>query len=266
MAGRYPNPRRKNRQKRRPGHKRPARKAPARKAMIRARRPLVELKKNTFVNHTYQAITEDITVLVPDSWMLMTQGFSDNQMVGNNLLSRFINHKMFLSFSNSNSIPHNANIRVIQGWYKLPPNDVPQTETIPGGTRKGLYAYNPANVIKSELTNMLDNPLGTIDRSVFSVKADYMLKGVPTATYDNTGTPTFVREGRLLRCSWKPNKKINYVPASTGTSGAFTHLSPANQIKQWIPFFAMYFGNNASFTTGNKPTYILENSHYYTDS
>ena len=113
---------------------------------------------------------------------------------------------------------------------------------------------------------MLDNPLGSIDKKIFKVQKDFLIKAPPTATFDNTGVPTFVREGRLLRHSWKPNKKIQYLPASESTTGAFTHLSPAGAAKQWIPFICLYFGNFASFPITKRPTFILENSHYFTDS
>jgi len=243
-------------------------KAMPKKKMINSRRKIVELKVNSAINHTYQNLENDVTVLVPDSWMVMTQGYEDHQMIGNSLLTRYINHKMFLSFSNADTVQYNANIRVLCGWYKTPPNDVPHTESIPGGTRQGLYAYNPENVIKSAISNMLDNPLGTIDKKVFQITKDYLLKCPATATYESASgsVPTFIREGKLLRCSWTPNKKIKYLPATEGTTGAFTHLSPAGAPRQWIPFMCLYFGNNSSFPTTSKPTFILENHHYFTDS
>lgn len=265
MARRIPhtNTRRRKRQPRRVGRRKPV----GKKAMIKARRPLVELKVNEAKNHSYQELASQVTVIVPDSWMVMNQGFEDNQMVGKSLLTRYINHKLFMSYSQCDSIPHNLNIRVVAGWYKTPPNEVPHTESIPGGTRMGLYSYNPENVIKSAITNMLDNPLGSIDKKIFKVQKDYLLKGVPTATFESTaGNPSFVREGKLVRHSWRPNKKIHYLPATESTTGAFTHLSPAGAPKQWVPFICFYFGNFQSFPTGKRPTFILENSHYFTDS
>ena len=113
---------------------RPGRRKVAKKQMIQSRRPLVELKLNQAVNHTYQELTEAVTVIVPDSWMVMNQGFDDSQMIGKSCLTRYINSKMFLSFTQSDTIPYNCNIRVVQGWYKTPPNDVPHTESIPGGS------------------------------------------------------------------------------------------------------------------------------------
>lgn len=268
MAGRYPNPRRKNRRPQRRNRRPGKRRAPvARKAMIQSRRPLVELKLNSAVNHTYQALSENVTVIVPDAWMVMQQGFDENQMIGKSLLTRYINHKMFLSFSNSDTISYNPNIRVIAGWYMTPPNDVPHVESVTGSTKMGLYSYNPELVIKSAITNMLDNPLGTIDKKIFKVQKDFLIKGTPRTAYvSGYETSSFLREGRLIRHSWKPNKKIHYLPASEATTGAFTHLSPAGAPKQWVPFICLYFGNNAAFPTGSKPTYILENHHYFTDS
>lgn len=270
MAGRYPNPRRRQRQKRRPGHKRP-KKAVTKKAMIKSRRPLVELKLNSAVNHTYQELADQVTVIVPDSWMVMQQGLEDNNMIGKSLLSRYVNNKFFMSFTQCDSIPHNLNIRVITGWYKTPPNDVPHPETgVPGSTEMGLYSYNPENVIKSAISNMLDNPLGSIDKKIFQVKKDYLMKLPPTETYETTtgsGTTTnYIRAGRLIRQSFAPNKKLQYLPASESVTGAFTHLSPAGAPKQWIPFVCFYFGNFASFPINKRPTYILENHHYFTDS
>ena len=141
-----PRPRKNSR---RPNNKR--NKAVSKKKMINSRRKIVELKQNAAINHVYQPLQDIVNVIVPDSWMRMSQGYEEHQMIGNSLLTRYINHKMFLSFTNCDTVAYNANIRVLCGWYKTPPNDVAHTESIPGGYRKGMYSYNPENVIKSRM-------------------------------------------------------------------------------------------------------------------
>lgn len=256
-----------------PRTKKVRRVAAARKPLVKARAPIVECKKN----NTQGAIPlgNYYNVLIPDAYEAYQQGLGSNNVIGDNIFSKYLNGQFQITFATEAARELNAPIvlQVLMGYCKLPENKAP-TEA-PAGSPPGQYDgiihdYDPQQHILDYLTHVFDPniTLPKNDREVFSLfhNKEYHMLGNQIIFDNNDNKIHRFRKPLNFYGKWKPMRKLNLQPVTNQSTGPSTHLSPTNKPGQWIPFFAVINKTNTVATGDAAPILLTNTTHYFTDS
>lgn len=245
--------------------------------LVSARAGIVETKKKVFepsAPFTAHELTAHLSVMIPDAWEKQSQGFRDDDVVGTSIFMKYLTTKFYFNFNQGGIVskPDPIDLRIIMGWCKLPQNIAEQDVAVTGPPSKVkgvVYNYNPEQHVADYLKVSLDNPLESIDRSVFQIHKDFRFSGMPrTAVQPATAGAAvhYTRKNLWLSHTWKPMRKLKLQLVTDADSGNGTHFSPCNKEGQWIPFVAVHNVNFGNFPSGSCPTYLTKSTAYYTDS
>lgn len=257
---------------------------PTKKQLVSSRAGIVETKKK--VNEPtlpiqYNELTSELSVMIPDAWEKHAQGYKDNQVIGTSIFMKYLTAKFHfdLNLEDIVKVPQPVDLRFIIGWCKLPQNIAPQDEAVvgpPAMERDVVYNYNPQQHIGNYLKHSLDNPLDSIDRTVFKVDRDFRVAGMPRTAVQGLEAagyvPKYTRKNIYISHTWRPMRKLKLEAVTSAANGNATHFSPCNKEGQWIPFVAVVNQNYQLFP-GQTPTdpskcpqYITKSTAYFTDS
>lgn len=241
-----------------------------RKIQSALRSPLVEQKRNEIYSLTPVDLydtADSSTLWIPNSWEFMEQGVENNQLLGVQLFSKWLTAKMLLDFTTLREYSAPYQLRIVQGYCKLPPNP---TLTEIGTWRADDLQTHTLSIVKEEFTSILHQA----DKSRVKVLKDFTLNpGVTVAQVPTSGTPptTFVtmnhRKNRVLDFKWTMMRKIKY--QSYDNAGS-PKMSPLRDV--WIPFvFFLRDPLNQKKSAGDpqvvpSPLISMTQKHYYTDA
>lgn len=250
---------------------------PTKRQLVSARQPIVETKKKVYepsAPFTATELTAQLSVMIPDAWEKQSQGYRDDDVVGTSIFMKYLTTKFYFNFNQGGIVskPDPIDLRFIIGWCKLPQNIAEQdvAEVGPPSKVKGVvYNFNPEQHVANYLKVSLDNPLESLDRSVFQIHKDFRFAGMPRTAVQPAAAGSavhYTRKNLWLSHTWKPMKKLKLQLVTESNSGNGTHFSPCNKEGQWIPFVAIYNINSGNFPSGSCPTYLTKSASYYTDS
>lgn len=243
--------------------------------LVRARTGIVETKKRTFEPPPPFVATEllgEHNIMIPNAWEKHNQGVSDDDIIGTSIFMKYLTAKFYFNMNVGaiKQVAYPLDMRVIIGWCKLPQN-IPQQDvavTGPPAKVKGVvYNYNPEAHILGYIKASMDNPLESMDREIFKIDKDYVVRGQPVTAHDNAlGHDVYIRKNFFIEHTWRPLRKLKLELVTSAASGNGTHWSPCNKSGQWIPFVYIYNMNHGTFPTGSCPTYLKKSVAYFTDS
>jgi len=241
-----------------------------RKIQSALRSPLVEQKRNEIYSLTPSPLFTDAlstTLWIPNSWEFMEQGVENNEMIGVQLFSKWLTAKMLVDFTALREYSAPYQLRVVQGYCKLPPN--PDFTEI-GTWRDSDLQTHTLSVVKEEFTSILHQA----DKSRVKILKDFTINpSVNVAQVPTSGTPptTFVtmnhRKNRVLDFKWTMMRKIKY--QSYDNAGT-PKMSPLRDV--WIPFVFFIRDPLSQKKSGGaaqpvpSPDISMSQKHYYTDA
>lgn len=255
----------------------------SKQSMVQARQPIVETKKNQSGQSTFNLSTTSAGQFVAlRSYIDMSQGISQDSMIGTSVFTKYISMKLKFQFPRDEySIRKNYRIQLVHGWMTAP---FALADTPVGAP------YSPArgSVSPTELEQIVAARLGpdfnaTGDDMAFREKRKRIFKvegkqwirpnrnaaiGFPqlfgryAAETDHLlgGIPDVMKQ-----LNWKPMRKTKY-QLSTSTDGSFTDYYYPNE--NWVPFVCIFcpeYQNVAGTTDLYKVKCIVNDCHWFTD-
>lgn len=264
------------------------------KKTVRARAPIVECKK-----HTLGLLTGFINPAVYfsefpcRSFLEMTQGLDEDNMVGTSIFSKYYSMKVKLNFPTEHPIDDNFRAQIVWGWRTAPlslPNSVPAG--YPAGTPTRTTATRD-NINNMVIASVSDGFNQNVDQMNFRDKEKNIYKVVgkkwvrPDRRHqigktqgaigyidpdddklkiENVGSlPPWTHQ-----ITFKPMRKIKYTQgAFDGPGGTYRYFPN----ESWIPWVGLYTPNLGSYYEDGgvvpdsaKLTFSTNDCHWYTDS
>lgn len=231
------------------------------------------------------------THFVMQSFLSMSRGFNENEMIGNSVYGRYLNAKFQFTFPRDTqgwTVP--VDLELIHGWVTVPIGNTSVTRVGTGAapinidtwTRSNTSSYISEKV--KEFFNERRDKLQWIPKQITGLNILKRQKIRPnlnkslsvqiTPVGDNGTTMVGSLPDVYKNLSWKINRKIHYV---TGTSPAAVQQgSPADAQQfcypnhSWLPFVVLFNPNFAEIAgAGGDNTKISvrhNNIFYYSDS
>ena len=247
-------PKRKNvRSTRRPVKRRlyKRRRTARRRSSLRPRMVKQEMKKKEIAPTDALPLNSDATAMtntlqsiikfskVPETWVRMTRGVNQDQLIGQDCCIKYIHVKQRITFPNMKEIELIPYFRVMHGWVKMSGAALPAD-----GATNTAASFNATvdTVLAREFSKVLEGP----DRSVVRVLSDKVItrKGILL------GDKNLQRLPIDLHFKWAPNRVTRYSTAEYGNVGDFL---PTATDGLWIPWYAVWDQTN-TFLSGSVPS------------
>lgn len=260
----------------------------AKKAMIKSRQPLVETKSRIQSEialgtqipqcKEFKALKGVFQYLPLHAYTCMEQGIGEHQMLGNSVMSRYLNAKVQIRFPGGQNLISDRHypMECIAGW-------IPSSLAFSTFTTPDIRQVSPSDISTyivqriSEYFNARTDKLDFIPKHASNLRITYRKRiranqnrqNVPQANaYDQSGQIPDV----MLYPKWKTNKKVFYEEGNTYGDGAGTDRRNFYPNYSWIPFLViyspMYAGElgDAPLPDAKCPKVSFNVAHYYTDS
>lgn len=241
-----------------------------RKIQSALRSPLVEQKRNEIYSLTPSALFTDAlstTLWIPNSWEFMSQGTEQNEIIGVQIFSKWLTAKMLVDFEPLRGYSAPYQLRVVQGYCKMPPN--PDLTEV-GSWRAADLQTHTLSIVKEEFTSILHQA----DKSRVKILKDFTLNPTVTvAQIPTSGTPptTWVtmnhRKNRVLDFKWTMMRKIKY---TSYDNNGDPQMSPLRNV--WIPFVffirdpLLQLESDSETNPVPSPFISMSQKHYFTDA
>ena len=227
-----------------------------------------------------------ITILHLDSFLRMSHGFNEQNMIGDAVYSRLIKAKYQFRFpEGTNQLVNPCKVYLIQGWVTVPSAFTSNTSP----TESAATLPNLRSHIQEQLKEYFDQredflrfrELTTSNMKILSWReikpprtqipaAPSVIFNTDSELHVTVGTPPMINRS----LTWKVNRKIHYsegkeVAAGSGTT--FTHdIQNLYPNQSWLPFAVVYNPDFARMSnasgTAQTMTVAWNDIHYYSDS
>lgn len=260
----------------------------AKKAMIRSRQPLVETKSRVQSEialgtqipqcKDFKALNAVFNLLPLHAYTCMEQGIGEHQMLGNSVMSRYLNAKVQIRFPGGQNLISDRHypMELICGW-------IPSSTAFSTFTTPDVKQVSPSDISTfiiqriSEYFNARTDKLEFVPKHASNlritfrrqIRANQNKANVAQANaYDQSGHIPDV----MLYPKWKMNKKVFFEEGTTYGDGMGTDRRNFYPNYSWIPFMVVYSpmyageGGDAPLPTAKCPKVSYNVAHYYTDS
>lgn len=235
------------------------------------------------------------TLIIPHSFQFMERGLKPNEMVGNDVFSKWVRMNVQVDYSQCHGYQGPITYQVIQGWCKEPLN--PTTAVMKplnnGCTQPEVVEVRDKTLCEAHVKKIMDkayaDPLMFGNGTDIKIIKRTRVVAKPTFAGVVAGAgagaaphQTFIRPNKLMKFKWTPMRKIQYEPHHanpTGTINTPSYVAGHDYFAcwsgNWIPF--VYFqpemqhlggaGAAGSTTVIDKtPIVRYVDRHYFTDS
>lgn len=260
----------------------------AKQAMIKSRQPLVETKSRIQSEialgtqipqcKDFKSLNAVFNLLPLHAYTCMEQGIGEHQMLGNSVMSRYLNAKVQIRFPGGQNLIDDRHypMELIAGW-------IPSSLAFSTFTTPDVKQVSPSDVSTfiiqriSEYFNARTDKLDFIPKHASNlritfrkqIRANQVRSNVAQANaYDQSGQVPDV----MMYPKWKTNKKVFFEEGTTYGNGAGTDRRNFYPNYSWIPFLVvyspMYAGEqgDAPLALAKCPKVSYNVAHYYTDS
>lgn len=220
--------------------------------------------------------THPLYQVIPGPWSYldMKQGLGSDQMIGNNVFSRYLTQKIRIKLPAGNSAWGVNGVPItwflIHGWVTVPIELNAFTTPLLGDyTRANLQTHidtylKPYFDIRADMLSFDDKRSKTIK----------IIRKMKLKTNRNTdmnipaqGTSMGIvgsgPEDIYVNCRWTTNRKTHYIAGTPSGDPLDTEFRYPDG---WIPFTCFYSPNLLSAGGNAGPTYWQDNCHWFTDS
>lgn len=228
-----------------------------------------------------------VTILHLDSFLRMSHGFQEHNMIGDAVYSRLIKMKLQFRFPEANNqLVNPCKIFLIQGWCTVPSAFTANTSP----TESQATLPNLRSHIKDQLDEYFDQredflrfrELTTSNMKILSWKEikppRSQIPAPPAVVFNSaTGLNATVGAPPMINRSltWKVNRKIHYsegkaIAAGDGTTFVQDTQNMYPNQASWLPFAIIYNPDFARMSnaagTAQTMTVAYNDIHYYSDS
>jgi len=228
---------------------------------------------------------------IPETWLYRSQGFKQNEMVGDSVFIKYLKMKMEIKLPENDNLIHfpQCQMFLIHGFVKktISANEF-TTPTLTDITRENMVDivsaqldeyFNDSNEpLRFQPKGSINSPLKILGRQ--EIKWNKNKSILPDPVRTRQADLTIEQFGSLptktVSCEWPMMRKQKYVPAPAllnpnGTVGTRPANFFANEINpdEGIPFWCIYMpgGENIIYSVNaNRIQYRYNEVCYYTDS
>lgn len=189
---------------------------------------------------------------VPETWIKMTRGFNEDEMVGRDLFLKWLHVKIRLNYNHPKMLSwiYRTRVRVIHGWVMLPGCVVDDEST-----NNTDYEEEVKTVLKNEMNKVLSGP----DKTKIRILSDRMLTRGTFSTIDSGGAVNVPRRSQDLHLKWSPMRKIRYDQPVYGEANNFL---PDPSVGLWIPFYCLWDQSSGEAPAGGGDVAAADMTHY----